>query len=93
MPNLSSKRPASLALLIASTLLSGAAFANEVAKVKSMSFKAYNATSPIHVISTDGKTWNKLRSEDIGFSGDMSINTKHPGFVDAVGTRRFHLQH
>lgn len=84
MPQLSSKRSASLALLIASTLLSGAAFANEVAKVKSMSFKAYNATSPIHVISTDGKTWNRLRSENIGFSGKMKLNLRWPGFVERV---------
>ena len=85
MPHFSGKRSASLALLIASTLLSGAAFANEVAKVKSMSFKAYSATSPIHVISTDGKKWDKLRSENIGFSGEMSIDTRHPGFVSKAG--------
>jgi hypothetical protein len=84
MPAFSSNRPASIALLVSSLLLSGAAFANEVAKVKSMSFEAYSATSPIHVISTDGKKWNKLKSGAVGFSGKMNLNLKWPGFVERV---------
>ncbi len=67
-----------------SCLLAGPALANEVAKVKSMSFKAYSATSPIHVISTDGKKWNKLKSGAVGFSGKMNLNLRWPGFVESV---------
>ena len=72
------------ALMVASTLISGTASANEVAKIKSMSFKAFSATSPIHVISTDGKTWNKLKSGAVGFSGQMELELRWPGFVDRV---------
>ncbi len=74
----------SMALIMASALMTCAASANEVAKVKSMSFKAYSATSPIHVISTDGKTWNKLKSGSVGFSGKMKLDLKWPGFVERV---------
>jgi hypothetical protein len=75
----------SIALIMASALMSGTASANEVAKVKSMSFTAYSATSPIHVISTDGKTWNKLKSGSVGFSGKMKLDLRWPGFVERVG--------
>jgi hypothetical protein len=84
MPHQISRISGGLALLMASALCSGTAFANEVAKVKSMSFKAYSATSPIHVISTDGKTWNKLKSGSVGFSGKMNLNLRWPGFVERV---------
>ncbi len=81
-------KSACIALLAGSALLSclltGPALANEVAKVKSMSFTAYSATSPIHVISTDGKTWNKLKSGAVGFSGKMNLNLRWPGFVERV---------
>jgi hypothetical protein len=66
------------------SFLAAPVFANEVAKVKSMSFDAYSATSPIHVISTDGKTWNKLKSGPVGFSGKMNLNLRWPGFVERV---------
>ena len=75
----------SMALVLASAVFTGPAFANEVANVKSISFKAYNATKPIRVISTDGKKWNKLANDDITFSGEMSVNTRHPGYVSKVG--------
>ncbi len=85
MSNRSAGISASLALLMASALFMNPATANEVANVKSISFKAFNATKPIRVISTDGQTWNKLASDSIPFSGEMSVNTRHPGFVSKVG--------
>ena len=75
----------SMALVLASAIFSGPAAASDVANVKSISFNAFNATKPIRVISTNGKNWNRLASDDITFSGDMSVNTRHPGFVNKVG--------
>jgi hypothetical protein len=54
---------------------------HEPAKIKSMSFEAYNAIAPLHVISTDGKTWNKLKSGSVPFSADMAIDPSGTGAV------------
>jgi hypothetical protein len=82
-----SKRTALAALFATSTLgyAATAAQADDAAKIKSMSIEAYTATAPLHVISTDGKTWNEFKSGSVPFSAKMKIDTKWPGYVVRVG--------
>lgn len=81
------KPPLALAAaLAASSLFAGASPASASANIKEMSFStesAYNQV--IHVISTDRKKWNKIKSGSAGFWGQMKVDTKWPGYVFAVG--------
>lgn len=86
MLTLSHRRAAIIGALLTTTMLAGAnPAAAEKARLKSMSFKTYNATQELHVISTDGKKWNAFKSGNIPFSANLSIDTKGTGYVDRAG--------
>jgi hypothetical protein len=79
-------RPACLTLLLASTVISALpAQADDKANIKSMSFDTISATTEIRVVSSDGKTWDKLIGDNIQFWGHMKIKTKGSGYVSRVG--------
>ncbi|MDA4847448.1 hypothetical protein [Hoeflea poritis] len=64
---------------------SGPAVADGIASIKHMSISTQGmATGTVHVISTDGKTWNKIKSGSAQFAGQMKVDTKWPGYVDKV---------
>lgn len=92
MSHTSRRRATAIGVLLATTAMAAAcapALA-ENASVKSMSIKAYNATQELHVISTDGKTWNAFKSGQVPFSADLSINTRGRGYVHNVGVALGH---
>lgn len=65
------------ALALAAGALAGPALAGGPAKLKSMSFttqEIYNQT--IHVVSTDGKKWNKIKQGSIQFGAHIFIEAK-----------------
>ncbi len=73
-------------LLLGSTFLAGPpAQADDKANIKSMSFDTESVNTEIHVISTDGKTWDKLQSGTVQFWGHLKIKTKGSGYVSRVG--------
>ena len=82
------QKSACAALLLGATMLTGfglaPAFAEE-AKIKSIKFDAKTAFTEMHVISTDGKTWNKLKSGNVQFWGSMKLDTKWKGWIFSVG--------
>ena len=43
-----------------------------------MSFNAESVNTTLHVISTDGQKWNKLKAGNIQFWGDMDLDTRWP---------------
>ena len=55
------------------------------ANIKSMSFNAESVNTTLHVISTDGQKWNKLKAGNIQFWGDMDLDTRWPGYTYEVG--------
>ena len=69
--------------LLALSLASTPALA-ESAKLKSMSFDLQGTNSTIHVVSTNGQTWDKLKAGDAVFWGHMKVDTKWPGYVEEV---------
>lgn len=70
-----------------------AAIDNNRAKLKSMSFTAesvdrlHGGEAVIRVISTDGRTWNRLRGGLVWFNARMKVDTKWPGYVVGVSLR------
>ena len=79
----------SILLGSAAGLALAAAFATtparaEQANINSMSFDANAGSAKIHVISTDGVKWDKLKSGIVGISGHMQLDTKWPGYVGEV---------
>jgi len=77
------RSPAAGTGLAAAMLAAAPAFA-EQANIKSMSFDTEGYYAQIHVISTDGTKWNKLKSGSVAFSGDMHLDTRWPGYVGEV---------
>jgi hypothetical protein len=74
---------AALALAAAACIVTPARA--EQANLNSMSFDAQGIAATVRVISTDGESWNKLKSGPVGFTGHMKVDTKWPGFVSYVG--------
>ncbi|MCA0434245.1 MAG: hypothetical protein LCH46_13390 [Proteobacteria bacterium] len=72
-------------LLLSTTLLLAGAASAETAKIKTFSFKADDAMQPLHVISTDGKTWNAFKAGGAPFGVHFNIDTKGSGTVEKVG--------
>ena len=86
MFKISSYRAPILSAILASTMLAGAGIAEaKPARLKEMSFSAQDTISKIHVISTDGKTWNAFKNGNVQFYGTMNIETKHLGVIRHVG--------
>lgn len=77
-------RHSAAALAIAAAALSSSPGFAEEAKLKSMSFDLQSANTTIHVVSTDGQKWDKLKSGNAQFWGHMKVDTKWPGYVDEV---------
>jgi len=72
--------------LLATSMLAGAGLAAaKPATVKEMSFSAQDTISKIHVISSDGKTWNKIKSGNVQFYGTMNLETGAYGMIKRVG--------
>nr|MBA3448807.1 hypothetical protein [Pseudaminobacter sp.] len=69
------------AVALAAAALSATPALSDKAELKSMSFNAESANTTIHVISTDGQKWNKLKSGNVQFWGHMKIDTKYPGMI------------
>jgi hypothetical protein len=74
---------AALALTAAACIVTPARA--EQANLNSMSFDAQGIAATVRVISTDGESWNKLKSGPVAFTGHMKVDTKWPGFVSYVG--------
>ena len=56
------------------------------ANINSISFNTQSAFNQvIHVISSDKKKWDRLKSGSIQFWGHMQIDTKWPGYVSNAG--------
>ena len=72
------------ALAVTAFSLASTPASAESAKLKSMSFDLQSANTTIHVVSTDGQKWDKLKAGNAQFWGHMKIDTKWPGFVDEV---------
>ena len=83
MPSHCRRNSVAALALAAATIAVSPALA-EQANLKSMSFDAQGIGATIHVISTDGQTWNKLKAGPVGLTGHMKVNTKWPGFVAQV---------
>lgn len=75
--------PAAALAIVVLSLAPEPAFA-ETAKLKSMSFDLQGANSTIHVVSTNGQTWDKLKAGDALFWGHMKVDTRWPGYVEEV---------
>jgi hypothetical protein len=69
---------------LAAAALSATPALSDDAKLKSMSFNAESANTTIHVISTDGQKWNKLKGGNVLFWGHMKVDTKWSGYVEEV---------
>jgi len=78
------RRNSVAALALAAATIAVSPALAEQANLKSMSFDAQGVDATIHVISTDGQTWNKLKAGPVGLTGHMKVNTKWPGFVAQV---------
>ena len=53
--------------------------------IKSMSLHTEGIDAQIRVISTDGETWDRLKSGSVAFSAEMALDTRWPGYVGEVG--------
>lgn len=77
-------RNSAAALAVAGATFAAAPAGAEQANINSMSFDTEGYYAQIHVISTDGVTWDKLKSGSVAFSGHMKLDTKWPGYVGEV---------
>jgi hypothetical protein len=77
---------AALALsALAAGVMASPAHADQ-ANINSISFSTQSVFNQvIHVVSTDKKKWDKLKSGSVLFGGHMQIDTKWTGYVDSVG--------
>jgi hypothetical protein len=73
------------AVALAAAALSATPALPDPANIKSMSFNTEGANTTIHVISTDGQKWDKLKSGNVQFWGHMKLDTRWPGYVGEVG--------
>lgn len=77
------------AFLAAASLGISPSFADPIgggdANIKSMSLNLESAGSTIHVISSDGQKWDRLKAGNIGFHADMDLDTRWPGYTYEVG--------
>ncbi|WP_048648986.1 hypothetical protein [Nitratireductor soli] len=83
-------RSAALALaLLASAFLCQTASADPLgggdANIKSMSFSATSGSTTLHVISTDGQKWDKLKAGNLVIDADMDLDTRWPGYTYETG--------
>ena len=53
------------------------------AHVKSISYTATSGAT-LHVVSSDGKTWNGFKPGNVGFNADIKVDTRWPGYVEEV---------
>jgi hypothetical protein len=74
-------------LVVAGAVLSSAGPAHaDQANINSISFNTQSAFNQvIHVVSSDKKKWDKLKSGSVQFWGHMQLDTKWPGYVSDVG--------
>jgi hypothetical protein len=84
MPSIRTFRNSAAALALAAATLAAAPVYAEQANLKSMSFNTQSVNTTIHVISTDGQKWDKLKSGNVQFWGHMKVDTKWPGYVGEV---------
>jgi hypothetical protein len=73
------------ALALAAATLAAMPANADKASIKSMSFNTQSVNTTLHVISTDGKKWDKFKAGNIQFWGHMKLDTKWPGYVRYVG--------
>ena len=85
MPRTRAFRNSAAALALAAATIVAAPAQAEQANIKSMSLKTEATNAEIHVISTDGVKWDRLKSGDVAFSARMKLDTRWPGFVGEVG--------
>ena len=78
------KRTAAAIALSAAVLAALPAQAGE-GHLKSMSFNAESAWTTVRVISTDGQSWDKIKSGPVEFWGHMKADMRWPGYVHEVG--------
>lgn len=82
-----------LAVVTLAVALPASAIDNNRAKLKSMSFSIdsvddlQGGVATIRVISTDGRTWNRVRSSRVWLKSRMRVDTKWPGYVVGVTVR------
>ena len=82
-----------LAVLILAGAVPASAIDNNRAKLKSMSFAIdsvddlQGGVATIRVISTDGRTWNRVRSSRVWLKSRMRVDTRWPGYVVGVTVR------
>lgn len=74
-----------VAVALAAAALSATPALPDPANIKSMSFNTESVNTTIHVISTDGRKWDKLKSGNVQFWGHMKLDTRWPGYVGEVG--------
>lgn len=81
-----SNRAAQFGALLATSMLTGVGLADaKPARLKHMAFSVQDTISEVHVISTDGKSWNAIKNGNLQFYGTMNVETKHLGVIRTVG--------
>ncbi len=78
------KKFAKLALMSTALMLSSVGAHADKAKLKEFIFDVKSAWTTLHVTSSDGEKWDKLKPGNVKFWAHMKLDTKWPGKVDQV---------